>query len=366
MANALLQVVDLHLTNFRCFQEQTLTFESPVVLIEGDNGSGKTSLLEALYYSCYLRSFRTHSPKELVRLNQKNFFIRATVRIVEESITFKHEIQVGFSHDRRMVKVDQKIVSSYKDLISLFRVVSVTEDDLLIIQGSPQERRYFLDHAIMIAMPSFISTLKTIRHCVDQRNALIENGIFHNEMYRILTEQLWQLTHTIHTIRMHFLEQFSRAVYDLIQVYMNNRIMVSFAYKPRLKPGESFAEFMKLHPSLEKEERRFGRSLFGPHLDDIVIEFQDMKTKAYASRGQQKLILLLMKIAQIQLLAKGGSAVVCLFDDFMTDFDPANALLLLKILADIPAQRIFTSPVNNTQLSTYLKEQGAQAIKLTL
>src|SRR5207244_3169563 len=98
-------------------------------------------------------------------------------------------------------------------------------------------------------------------------------------------------------LRIQFLGALETAIHDLIQTHMKGRIMVTFAYRPRLAPGNSFEEFLHSRPNLESDEQRMGRSLFGPHLDDIIIEFQDMKTKAYASRGQQKLIVLLMKIA---------------------------------------------------------------------
>lgn len=364
MADAL-RVANLQITNFRCFSRQEFALEGPLVLIEGNNGSGKTSLLEALYYICYLRSFRTHSPKELVRSGEQTFFIHALIQIQQALETFQHEIQVGFSHDRRMVKVDQKIVSSYKDLISLFRVVSVTEDDLMIIQGGPQERRQFLDQALMLTNHAYMQDLKNVRHILDQRNALLEYNKFNTQIYHILTEQLWHATRNVQNLRIHFLEELEQVIKHLITVYMNDRIIVSFAYRSRLKQGATLQEFLDAHPTLEFDERRIGRSLFGPHLDDISIEFQDMKTKAYASRGQQKLIILLMKIAQISLLSKGQGSTVCLLDDFMTDFDQDHAFLILQMLDSVPVQRIFTSPVFSTDLSTQLQKKGAQRIKLT-
>ncbi|HSW73657.1 MAG TPA: AAA family ATPase, partial [Candidatus Limnocylindria bacterium] len=135
-----MQLTQLYLKNFRCFADKTITFESPLVLIEGNNGSGKTSLLEALHYLCYLRSFRTHSPRDLLFFGHETFFIKA---LCEQSGTVaqNHEIQVGFSHKKRLVKIDQRAVSSYKELMDYYRIVTLTEDDVVLIQGGPDVRR---------------------------------------------------------------------------------------------------------------------------------------------------------------------------------------------------------------------------------
>src|SRR5437868_6298202 len=102
------------------------------------------------------------------------------------------------------------------------------------------------------------------------------------------------------------------------------------------------------------EETRVGHSLFGAHLDDFLIHFQDKKSKNYSSRGQQKLIVLLVKIAQIQQLLHSKGPVILLLDDFMTDFDEQRCRLLLDLLFDLKIQLIFTVPTGTHFLGTTL------------
>ena len=142
----------VHIKNFRCFSDIDLAFTSPIVLIQGLNGSGKTSLLEALYYVCYLRSFRTHLPKEMLQFEHSNFFIKVIFR----DQNFTHEIQAGFSNAKRLVKIDNKAISSYKELMNYYRVIGLTEDDMFLIKGGPQERRVFIDQLLLLIRP-FIS-----------------------------------------------------------------------------------------------------------------------------------------------------------------------------------------------------------------
>ncbi len=129
--------------------------------------------------------------------------------------------------------------------------------------------------------------------------------------------------------------------------------------------GETFDGFIAKNPDLFDLERRFGRSLFGAHLDDFAIKLQDVKSKHYASRGQQKLIALLLKIAQIQELSAQKGGVIFLLDDFMTDFDAARAQIFLDILFSLKGQLIFTTPVKEGVLTCKLDSHGAQRISLT-
>ena len=96
------------LTNFRCFTKQQFAFTSKVVLIEGPNGCGKSTLLEALHYACYLKSFRTANGREIVAHSGDHFFI--SVDFEERNFAAQHHVQIGFAHNSKVVKLDQKCV----------------------------------------------------------------------------------------------------------------------------------------------------------------------------------------------------------------------------------------------------------------
>jgi DNA replication and repair protein RecF len=135
---------------------------------------------------------------------------------------------------------------------------------------------------------------------------------------------------------------------------------------PKLvKNDASFEDFLAEHDWLYEDERRYGRSLFGAHLDDIAITFEDKKSKSFASRGQQKLIVLLVKIAQMrQLMVQKGSGIF-LLDDFMTDFDEHRAANALNALMDLKMQLVITSPAKLGVLEGMVVNRGAQRILLT-
>src|SRR5579864_6640134 len=119
MTNAMhpLQLTRIQLKDFRCFNQCEIDLDSPIVLICGFNGTGKTSLLEALYYACYLRSFRTHLPRDLIALGKDAFFVKLILRNMVSDTSLDsyvdHTISIGFTGQKRLVKVDNKATVSY-------------------------------------------------------------------------------------------------------------------------------------------------------------------------------------------------------------------------------------------------------------
>lgn len=360
-----LQVTHIQIKDFRCFEKLELKFESPIILIEGDNGSGKTSLLEALYYGCYLRSFRTGSPKELIRFGSNSFFVKMAVKNKLDAQTFAHDIQVGFSKGKRVVKVDHKAIGSYKELMDHYRIISLTDDDMQLVRGAPQERRSFIDQALLLNDPSYGQTLRDFRTVVDNRNALLYSHKSTPDTYAIFTEQLWQKSYAIQIARTEALALLSAEIQDLITHYLGQNVRLSFAYAPKKELCDSYENFMTTHPGLYEQERRFGRSLFGAHLDDFTITFSQSNSRTYASRGQQKLIVLLMKIALTRRIAQLRGPVIFFLDDFITDLDHDRAFILIEILLSLNIQLIFTSPVRSGAFFERLLDLGAQTVSLT-
>jgi len=354
----------LELKHFRCFSQATLELGYPWVLIEGDNGSGKTSLLEALHYLCYLRSFRTYSPRDLMQFGHDSFFIKAqfTPSPVDSSST---AVQVGFTGKRRLVKVNQQTVCSYKELMDHYRIVTVTEDDVALINGAPEGRRAFLDQAGVLHDPDFLAVLKQFRRVLESRAALLGRGAVDRESYDLWTAQLWQISCAIQERRRALLAQLQEHTNQLLAQHFDQTVRITLRYEPKkMKPGESYEDFTYTNIDLFADEMRFRRSLFGAHLDDVAIQFQDKRSKGFASRGQQKLIVVLLKIAHLKELVTHRGPAVFLLDDFMTDFDATRIEKILAILDGLSCQRIFTIPVTKGFLTDALVARGAYRVDL--
>jgi len=354
-----LQLASVYLKDFRCFEHMTIDLDSPVVLICGSNGTGKTSVLEALYYGCYLRSFRTHTPRDLVALGKESFFVKFLIRDWTEESCVDHTIQIGFSNNKRLVKVDNKTTVSYKDLLSCYRIVSLTEDDLTLIQGGPEERRAFLDTALLLHDASFITKMREYRIILENRNALLQKDLVDKEAYFVWTKKLWEASFNIQEIRKQLLSVLEVEVNVMLTHYIDQNVSISLTYQAKKGSDLPFEEFLRKNTSFEelmRQESYFKRSLFGAHVDDFTISLEGKRSRAYASRGQQKMIILLLKIAQIKQLTLKNGPIIFLLDDFMTDFDVERGKALLQALFELRCQLIFTSPRRDSALESALIE----------
>ena len=371
----------LVLKKLRCFNNLELNFSPKINLIEGLNGSGKTSILEALHYLCYLRSFRTYFTKELISFDAENFFIKADFL---SNDNLKNTLQVGFSKDKRSIKINQKNISSYKDLLNIYKSISLVEDDLNLIKSGPQDRRDFLDQYIALSKPEYIILLREYKKILANRNAYLKQNskninnyskIINQVEFKLWTDNLNQKSLEINKLREEKLALLNLKVNHLLNNYFSNeKLNINLVYKPKNLDLKSL--------DLDRfylQELRYQRTMFGAHLSDFAINFGYKRSKLYASRGQQKLIILLLKIAQKQILgskpisnikpenniASFSDNTILLLDDFMTDLDHSRLEILVNILMDLKSQLIFTCPTQaKSPIRSLLLSKKAKIIKL--
>jgi len=343
-----MKIKQLEIKRFRCFSSFVMECNSSQVIIVGKNGSGKTSLFEALHYLCYLRSFRTHKTKELIKFDSNDFFVKISF---DDLAMEQHVLQVGFSSKKKIVKLNKKQVTSYKDLLDYYRVVTLTEDDLMLIKGLPDGRRLFLNKALFLINHKYVETLKKYKHVLQNRNAVLQSAVICGESYDLWTEQLFELNKFLVQVRVGWINSLEKEVQLILAEFFEPGLFVKIVYQQKLSVLEykCYQEFIKntdVFNSLYKQESFLKRTMFGAHLDDIGFYFMDKRARHYASRGQQKLFVLLIKIAQIRMMKEYKGAILFLLDDFVNDFDEVRLKEIVKLLSALRCQKIFSSPVS--------------------
>ena len=158
-------------------QYEEFSINQPLVVIEGNNGSGKTTILEALHYTCFFKSFRSNRAKDLIAFDHKHFFSQVNF---EESSGALNQIQVGLSHEdgetqKRLVRFNKKLIKSYRDIISHYRIISLVESDMQLVQGAPEERRYFLNQLLVLFDADFFVCLRKYKQILEHRNSILMN-----------------------------------------------------------------------------------------------------------------------------------------------------------------------------------------------
>ncbi len=342
--------------NFRCFKDISLDFEAPTILMLGKNGSGKTSVMEALHYLCYLRSFRTNSPKDLISFEQDNFFLKVEFNDIDS-------VQVGFSNKQRQVKIGSKVIKSYKELLEHFCVITLIEEDLLLISGAPEVRRSLIDHQVLLHEPTNIKLYSDYRKILENRNSLIKSGGFSSENYNLWTDQLLESGNKIKSLRKEQLKVLEEQVSLLLNKFFKGQ-NITFNYVERNGSFKNCAELLAQKPDMPAQESRLFRTLIGPHLDDFTIQFNGQNSKIFASRGQKKLIALLIKTAQANYFSKNKKGLLFLLDDFLTDFDENKIKLSIEMLQSLSCQLVFSCPLENKEIVELLSFGNSRVLNI--
>jgi DNA replication and repair protein RecF len=328
--------------NFRCFEKRDFEFSSPLVLITGNNGVGKTTLLEALYFPAFTRSFKTTVPKEIATFNHSNFFLKLDFNSIDT-------LQVGFSEAKKRIRFNNSLISNHQQLASIYQAVALTQDDLGIIQESPDNRRTFLDQILCQVYPETVSLFQRFRVALSKKTEwLITRKSYDKVLYELLSEDLNRYSQAIKEHREKLLVEIEQLIVPFQNCLFSPKTIFKFSYKEKLINREKLID----------RELLQARVLQGAHLDDCEITINDINIRLFGSRGQQKSALFILKIAHLLLLLKTNTTSKKLFivDDFLTDLDEETATFFLNFLLTLDVQFFFTIPIIYDKLPKVLLE----------
>ncbi len=357
---------ELELQNFRCFEDKKISFSKQITFITGTNGIGKTSLLEAIHYLCYFKSFRAHVISDVIKTESESFFLKGSF---DRSYDFEkeaHAIQVGYSGHKKSIKLDQKAVTSYKQIMSFFQVITLTEDDIDLIKGYPAARRSFIDQAVLLINNAAFDDYTEFRKVLAHRNSLLNasKSIDLTEL-EVWNYSLWKITTKIQKLRLEAILTIKKVVNELLEEYFNGIYEVDLIYEAKnMICNQSYEDFALKMTHLVDQERFLKRSLYGAHLDDIAIHIKGKKARIFASRGQQKLISLLCKLSIATFKGSSGDYPILLIDDFISDFDKVRLQQLVYFFKKCSNQIIITAPFCDSELEKLFEKSDLELISL--
>lgn len=337
-----MRVLALELTDFRNLANVTLSPHVRFNLVYGDNGQGKSNLLEAIYLLATLRSFRALRIEELVRFDQPRARLRARVAKLGTERLLEIELAAG----QRTARVDGKAARS-TEYFGGFNVVLFTPDDLRLPRGAPKLRRRFLDRAVWNAVPAYLPEAQRYERILRSRNALLRQpGGPAPELLEVYDAQLADAAVPITMRRRQLLAELGPLVAEAFERITRSGLELKLGYETSL-PAEEAAVAPELAARLAAERRRdLQRQLTssGPHADDLTFSLDGRPVRLYASQGQTRAVVLALKTAEIEYLsAKISDAPVLLLDDVSSELDPQRSAQLFDFLASIDGQTFLTS-----------------------
>lgn len=350
----------LSLSNFRNYEQLTLSLSPGLFIYYGENAQGKTNLLEAVGMLATVNSFHASSDREVVNWHAPDHIARleGTVKRREDDVhveiaifdptppaiptngtTPAPTVELPASTQRKRLKINS-IPRRTIDVIGQMKVVLFAPLDLHLVDGSPEERRRFLDRALCQIQPRYCQAIVKYRKIVTQRSALlkrIRENLEDPRMLDFIDEQMTQLASQIIYERQRMIEIINQQVDPLQTAISGGREHLRVIYRPSFKVDpawnilEAQQQYQQQLRNSRKKEIHQGVCLLGPHRDDLEFVINGINVLTYGSRGQQRTAALSTKLAELNYMRLStGDEPVLLLDDVFSELDHWRREYLLQ------------------------------------
>ena len=315
----------LNLINFRNYKKSSLSFDKKINIIIGDNAQGKTNILESIYLLALTKSYRTLD----VNLIKKEELIAKVKGEIKDEKIFK-SLAVEITKDTKKVKINNNDVKRITDYITNLNVILVSPEDINILQGTPAERRNFLNIELSQLSKNYMKKYNEFNKILKIRNnylkMLYQSSNTDKRYLDSLTENLIEREIDIYKERAEFIEFINKYV-EKIYKDISGTADFNIKYEKNVDFSTYDAEIIRqsLHNKYSKnlyKEIENGMTLYGPHRDDLKFCIKDEDIKVYGSQGQQKIAMISLKLAEIEIFKdKLGKHPILLLDDVFSELD---------------------------------------------
>ena len=333
------------ISNFRNIDFQQLEFSPNVNCITGNNGEGKTNLLDAIYYLSMTKSAFAANDKFNFRYGQEEFSLSGTYRM-ENGLQSRFAIKVAQKGEKKITR-DDKAYDKISKHIGTLPVVMVSPSDISLVSDSGEERRKFVNSVLSQMDYAYLNGLQQYMRLLNQRNKMLKGNVTDRDLLEVVDMRLSVLAQPIYEARKQFAEELKPVVSEFYKKISGGQEEVSIAYKSDLEKGR--LEDL-LRNSFEKDQILKYTSK-GIQRDDFLFEMNEYPIRKCGSQGQQKSFLVALKFAQYEIMKKAyGFSPILLLDDIFDKLDFNRISNLISMVASNDFGQIFMTDSNKVRL----------------
>ncbi|NUO02111.1 MAG: DNA replication/repair protein RecF [Saprospiraceae bacterium] len=354
----------LTLTNFKNYAQERIAFGDSLNCITGQNGMGKTNLLDAIYYLCMGKSYFAQNEAQIA-FHESDFF-RIEARIDLEG---KEEKIVAKVIPRRQ-KIFERNDVAYKKIsehVGTLPVVIIAPDDTQIVTEGSEARRRFLDNTLCQFDPAYLQQLIVYERILDQRNALLKRLADQpgadRSLLRVYAEQLVAPAEAIHKARVAFVRNLRPVLQSLYEKISGGKEEIDCQYQSQLDG----ANFSTLLQQREEKDCILQRTTSGIHRDDLIFIIGGHPLKHFASQGQLKSFVLSLKLAQYEWLKTAKNTLpFLLLDDIFDKLDAGRVAMLMELLCTEVYGQVFITDTDEDRVAKIAGSQRMPFLKLVI
>lgn len=335
-------IKNIALNNYRNYDKLYIELDPKLNIFIGQNGQGKTNILEAIFVSGFGKSFRTNKDKELIKMDEE--FTHVKMEVQKDYTDFSVEFTMH-NKLKKEIKLNGTSLTKRADLIGNLNVVIFSPEDLKLIKEGPTERRKFIDREISNIKRRYCYDLIEYYKVLDQRNHLLKD-ITRNPKLKstldIWDDKLIELGHRLMIERKEFIEKLNILSHSIHKKITDGKENLVLNYLSNIKVKNVY-EYDKIYmvykrlleEKLESDMRR-GFTSVGPHRDDMSIVIDGVDIRSFGSQGQQRTAALSIKLSEVDIIYEEiGEYPVLLMDDVMSELDVRRQNDLIKSFKNI-------------------------------
>jgi DNA replication and repair protein RecF len=346
-----MQLSTLSILNYKNIREATLHFSPKINCFIGNNGMGKTNLLDAIYYLSFCKSHSNSIDSQNILHNTEFFMINGKYDIGEH----QEEISCGMKHrHKKSFKRNKKEYEKLSDHIGLLPLVMVSPDDSSLIADGSEERRKFMDGVISQFDNQYLSHLLQYNNALKQRNALLKlEENYEESLFEIWEEQMVFHGSYIYNERSKFIDKFIPIFQEFYKKISGGEEIISLQYVSQHQNRNIATSIVETR----SRDKALGYSTQGIHKDDLEMLLDNFPIKRVGSQGQNKTYLISLKFAQFDFLKRShGRSPILLLDDIFDKLDSSRVKQIVEIVSSDEFGQIFITDTNREHLDFILQQ----------
>lgn len=354
-------LTDIKLNNFRNYKNVKIKLSDKINIIYGDNGQGKTNLLESIYVLALTKSHRMYIDNNLIYNNSKQASISGT--LLNDEI--KTKLSVKLSQNEKILTIDSNVEKKVSNYISKLNIIFFYPEDLELVKGNPIIRRKYINTQLSQLQSNYMIILNDYNKLIKIKNKFLKNKNLLNDSdkqyFKILNEHIVNRAVSIYLLRKKYIDKINSNSEDIY--YKLTGIKKFYVkYKPSIDISNDRNEIIRnLKRKLEEKEKdefRLKKSLIGPHLDDYEFFIDEKNLKSYGSQGQQRIAVLSMKLSEVEIFKYYKNTFpILLLDDVFSELDNKKRNLLLKYINNNIQSIITTTDLRNINKKVLLNSK---------
>ena len=326
-------ITSLSLKNFRNIKDLKIAFDNPITILYGNNGQGKTNIVESIYMLSNATSFRTSYFKEMISNDCEFSLIEGEVN----SLKRKNKHKVILSKSGKVAHINDVVINKVSDYIGKFNVVCFSPEDVSLFKDSPSIRRHFLDKELSSLFPVYIKQLINFKNTLEQRNALLKGKIVY-ALLDVIDDKLIESSYDVYKRRKWLIEkliEFATRIYKTITNDLQDIRIVYNTYLDEIDKDTYFEKAKQIYKNNLSKDVDKKYTIQGIHKDDFKVYLNDLEIDMFASQGQQRLISLSMKLAVAEIISKANKVEpIIILDDAFSELDKTKKLKLFNYVCN--------------------------------